>query len=144
MSILPLAKANEIIDAAFSEGKNLGLKPLSVAVLDAGGHLVAFQRSDGSSFLRYEIAAGKAYGCLALGVGGRWLNAQAQSRPHFLENLSAVSGGKIVAVPGGVLVKHDGKIIGAVGITGDTSDNDEAAAIAGIEAAGFEADPGEG
>jgi len=144
MSILPLAKANEIIDAAFSEGKNLGLKPLSVAVLDAGGHLVAFQRSDGSSFLRYEIAAGKAYGCLALGVGGRWLNAQAQSRPHFLENLSAVSGGKIVAIPGGVLVKRDGKIIGAVGITGDTSDNDEAAAIAGIEAAGFEADPGEG
>jgi len=144
MSILTLAKANEIIAAAFSKGEDLGIKPLSVAVLDPGGHLLAFQRADGSSFMRFEIAAGKAYGCLALGVGGRWLNAQAQTRPHFLENLSAVSGGKIVAVPGGVLVKQDGRIVGAVGITGDTSDNDEACAVAGIEAAGFEADPGQG
>lgn len=144
MSILTLAKANEIIEAALSNGRKSGLKPLSVAVLDAGGHPVAFQRADGSSFMRYEIAAGKAYGCLALGVGGRWLDAQSRSRPHFLENLSAVSGGRIVAVPGGVLVRHDGEIVGAVGITGDSSDNDEACAIAGIEAAGFEADPGEG
>lgn len=144
MSILTLAKANEIIEGAFSRGKDLGLKPLSAAVLDAGGHLIAFQRADDSSFMRYEIAAGKAYGCLALGVGGRWLNAQAQSRPHFVENLSAISAGKIVAVPGGVLVKQDGKIIGAAGVTGDTSDNDEACAVAGVEAAGFEADPGQG
>ncbi|QKV20103.1 GlcG/HbpS family heme-binding protein [Oricola thermophila] len=142
MSTLTLAKANEIIEATLAKGIELELKPLSVAVLDSGGHLVAFQRSDGSSFMRYEIAAGKAYGCLALGVGGRWLNAQAQSRPHFLENLSAVSGGRIVAVPGGVLVKQDGRIIGAVGVTGDTSDNDEACALHGIEAAGFEADAG--
>jgi uncharacterized protein GlcG (DUF336 family) len=142
MSILTLAKANEIIEAAFAKGLEMGLKPLSVAVLDPGGHLIAFQRSDTASFMRYEIAAGKAYGCLALGVGGRWLNAQAQTRLHFVENLSAVSGGKIVAVPGGVLVKDNGAIIGAVGITGDTSENDEACAIAGIEAAGLEADAG--
>jgi uncharacterized protein GlcG (DUF336 family) len=84
--------------------------------------------------MRYEIAAGKAYGCAGTRCRRRWLNAQAQSRPHFVENLSAVSGGRIVAVPGGVLVKHgDGKIIGAVGVTGDTSDNDETAAMHGIE-----------
>jgi uncharacterized protein GlcG (DUF336 family) len=142
MSILTLAKANEIIAAAFAKGGEMGLKPLSVAVLDPGGHTIAFQRSDGSSFMRYEIAAGKAYGCLAMGVGGRWLNAQAQSRPHFLENVSAVSGGRIVAVPGGVLVMHDGEIVGAVGVTGDSSENDEACAIAGIEAAEFKADAG--
>ncbi|MFZ2102357.1 MAG: heme-binding protein [Oricola sp.] len=142
MSILSLAKANEIIEATFSNGKKLGLKPLSVAVLDAGGHLIAFQRSDESSFMRYEIAAGKAWGCLAMGVGGRWLNAQAQNRPHFIENLSSVSGGRIVAVPGGVLVRDEGKIVGAVGVTGDTSDNDEACAIAGVETAGFTADAG--
>ena len=142
MTTLTLAKANEIITAAIAKGAEMGFKPLSVAVLDAGGHVVAFQRSDNSSFMRFEIAAGKAYGCVAMGVGGRWLNAQAQSRPHFVENLSAVSGGKIVAVPGGVLVKDNGTIIGAVGVTGDTSDNDETCAIAGIEAAGFEADAG--
>ncbi|WP_193174655.1 GlcG/HbpS family heme-binding protein [Oricola nitratireducens] len=142
MSNLSLAKANEIIAATLAKGQDLGLKPLSVAVLDAGGHLIAFQRSDNSSFLRYEIAAGKAYGCLALGVGSRWLNTQAETRPHFLENLSAISGGKIVAVPGGALVRDNGAIVGAVGVTGDTSDNDEACAIAGIEAAGFEADAG--
>jgi uncharacterized protein GlcG (DUF336 family) len=93
--------------------------------------------------MRFEIASGKAYGAIALGVGSRWLNAQAETRPHFLEGLSAVSGGKIVAIPGGVLVKNSaGAIIGAVGITGDTSDNDEIAAIAGIEAAGFTPDAG--
>lgn len=142
MTTLTLAKANEIIAATFAKGAEAGFKPLSAVVMDAGGHVVAFQRTDGSSFMRFEIAAGKAYGCLAMGVGGRWLNAQAQSRPHFIENLSAISGGRIVAVPGGVLVRAEGAIIGAVGVTGDTSDNDETAAIAGIEAAGFEADAG--
>ena len=114
-----------------------------MVVLDAGGHVKAFQRQDGASMLRFEIASGKAYGALAVGVGSRWLNAQAETRPHFLEGLSAVSGGKIVAVPGGVLIRNlEGTIIGAVGITGDTSDNDEIAAIAGIEAAGFKPDAG--
>ena len=143
MTDISLAKALKIINAALSKGKELGLKPLSVVVLDAGGHLKAFQRQDGASMMRFEIANGKAYGALAVGVGSRWLNAQAETRPHFLEGLSAVSGGKIVPVPGGVLVKdRKGAIIGAVGITGDTSDNDEIAAVAGIEVAGFEPDAG--
>lgn len=143
MTDLSLAKALKIITSAIAKGKDIGLKPLSVVVLDAGGHVKAFQRQDGASMMRFEIASGKAYGALAVGVGSRWLNAQAETRPHFLEGLSAVSGGKIVAVPGGVLIKdRKGAIIGAVGITGDTSDNDEIAAIAGIEAAGFTPDAG--
>lgn len=138
MSEITLAQANSIIEGAFAKAKELNLKPLSVVVLDAGGHLKAFQKQDGSSMLRFEIAQGKAYGALAVGVGSRWLNAQAETRPHFLEGLNAVSGGKIVPVPGGVLVKNaDNKTIGAVGITGDTSDNDEKAAVAGITAVGY-------
>lgn len=138
MAEITLAKANKIIAEAFKKGASAGMKPLTVVVLDAGGHLKACQRQDGASMMRFEIASGKAYGAVAVGVGSRWLNAQAETRPHFLEGLSNVSGGKIVAVPGGVLVKDKkGTILGAVGITGDTSDNDELAAIAGIEAAGF-------
>ena len=140
---ITLSKANKIISSAFKKGAELGLKPLSVVVLDAGGHVKAFQRQDGASNLRFEVAKGKAYGAVAVGVGSRWLNAQAQSRPHFLEGLSGVSGGKIVPVPGGVLVKNKkGEILGAVGITGDTSDNDEICAIEGIVESGFEADAG--
>ena len=143
MTDLTLAKSLKIITAALAKGRDLGLKPLAVVVLDAGGHVKAVQRQDGASMMRFEIASGKAYGALALGVGSRWLNAQAETRPHFLEGLSAVSGGKIVAIPGGVLIRdRKGAIIGAVGITGDTSDNDEIAAIAGIEAAGFTPDGG--
>lgn len=138
MAEISLSKANKIISEAFKKGAAEGMKPLTVVVLDAGGHLKACQRQDGASMMRFEIASGKAYGAVAVGVGSRWLNAQAETRPHFLEGLSNVSGGKIVAVPGGVLVKDKkGAIMGAVGITGDTSDNDEIAAIAGIEAAGF-------
>lgn len=143
MTDLSLAKALRIINSALAKAKELGLKPLGVVVLDAGGHVKAFQRQDGASMMRFEIASGKAYGAIAVGAGSRWLNAQAETRPHFLEGLSSVSGGKIVAVPGGVLIKdRKGQIIGAVGITGDTSDNDEACAIAGIQAAGFTADAG--
>jgi uncharacterized protein GlcG (DUF336 family) len=140
---ISLANALTIIDAAIQCGRKADMKPLSVVVLDAGGHVKAFQREDQASMLRFEIACGKAYGALAVGAGSRWLNAQAETRPHFLEGLSSVSGGKIVAVPGGVLVKNpEGRILGAVGITGDTSDNDETAAIAGIKAAGLIADGG--
>jgi len=119
------------------------LKPIVVSVFDAGGHLKAFQRQDGTSILRFEIASGKAFGALAVGTGSRWLHNQAKDRPHFLEGLSGVSGGRIVPVPGGVLIKDNtNEIIGAVGISGDTSDNDEAAAVAGIEGAGFTVDIG--
>lgn len=143
MPSLTLEKANSIIAAAFSKATELQLKPIAVSVFDAGGHLKAFQKQDGTSILRFEIASGKAFGALAVGAGSRWLNNQAKERPHFLEGLSNVSGGKIVPVPGGVLIKDaDNEIIGAVGISGDTSDNDELAAIAGIEAVGFAADAG--
>lgn len=143
MTDLSLAKSLKIIATALAKAKELGLKPLAVVVLDAGGHVKAFQRQDGASMMRFEIASGKAYGALAVGMGSRTLNAMAETRPHFLEGLSAVSGGRIIAVPGGVLIRdRKGAIIGAVGITGDTSDNDEMAAIAGIEAAGFTPDAG--
>jgi uncharacterized protein GlcG (DUF336 family) len=142
MTSITLAKANAIIEAAFAKAKEAGLKPLSVVVLDAGGHVIAFQKQDGSSMLRFEIASGKAFGALAVGMGSRKLEVLAKERPHFMEGLSGVTGGKVVPVPGGVLVRSGGQIVGAVGITGDTSDNDELAAIAGIVAAGFEADGG--
>lgn len=137
MAEITLAKANKIINGAFAKAKELSLKPIAVVVLDAGGHVKAFQRQDGASMLRFEIASGKAYGSLAVGAGSRWLQNQA-NRAHFLEGLSGVSGGKIVPVPGAALVKDKrGAVLGAVGISGDTSDNDEAAVVAGIEAAGF-------
>ncbi|MEM1289599.1 MAG: heme-binding protein [Pseudomonadota bacterium] len=135
---LSLSQANAIITAALAKGSSEGFQPLAVCVLDPGGHVIAFQKQDGSSMMRFEIAKGKAFGALAVGKGSRWLNAQAEGRPHFLEGLSNVSGGKIVPVPGGVLVKdQSGALLGAVGITGDTSDNDEIAAVAGIEASGM-------
>ncbi|BCH22017.1 hypothetical protein MesoLjLc_16410 [Mesorhizobium sp. L-8-10] len=142
MPRLTLASSNSIIATAFAKARELDLKPLGVAVLDAGGHLVAFQRQDGASFLRPEIASGKAFGALATGMGSRALGKTAVERPHFMVGLSGVADGRIVPVPGGVLIRADGEIIGAVGISGDTSDNDETCAVAGIEAAGFQADAG--
>ena len=138
MPQLTLAKANRMIREALSKAGELGLKPLAVSVLDAGGHPVAYQRQDGSSMLPFEIASGKAYGALAVGQGSRWLNETAIERPHFITGLSGVSGGRIVPVPGGVLIRtKKGETLGAVGISGDTSDNDETCAIAAIEAAGY-------
>lgn len=143
MTKITMQNATTMIDAAFAKAKELGLKPLGVSVLDEGGHLRAYLAQDGTSMLRPQISAGKAYGALAVGTGSRWLNAQAAERPHFLEGLNGVAGGKIVPVPGGVLIREaNGNIIGAVGISGDTSDNDEVCAIAGIEGAGFFADAG--
>lgn len=141
--MLNLAAARTIISAAQAKGTELGLKPLTVTVLDAGGHLVAMERQDGSSILRPDIAFGKAYGALAVGTGTRWLDANAKTRAHFVDALNGVAGGRIVPVAGGVVIKSDdGAVLGAVGITGDTSDNDEAAALAGIEAAGLKGDTG--
>lgn len=143
MTKISMEQAQTMIEAAFTKAAELGLKPLGVSVLDAGGHSRAYLAQDGTSMLRPQISAGKAYGALAVGAGSRWLNAQAAERPHFLEGLNGVAGGKIVPVPGGVLVRDpSGDIIGAVGISGDSSDNDEICAVAGIEAAGFTADAG--
>ena len=114
---------------------NRKLKPLSVVVLDSGGHVTAFAREDGSSNMRFQIAYGKAHGALALGMGSRSLMARAESQPYFISAATAAIGGSLIPVPGGVLVLDpDSTIIGAVGVSGDTSDNDEAAAVAGITA----------
>lgn len=143
MTALPLETASKIIEAAFAKGGEMKLKPLGVSVLDAGGHLVAFARQDGASFLRPQMSAGKAYGALSIGMGGRRVEAFAKERPHLIAGVSDVSGGRVLPVVGGVLIRdRAGEIVGAVGISGDTSDNDEAAAIAGIEAVGLTADAG--
>lgn len=142
MAKLTLAAAKTIIEAARAKGREMGLKPLSVAVLDAGGHPLAFEREDGASNLRFAVAHGKAYGAVSLGMGSRALFERAQAQPFFVQALNGLANGAVVPVPGGVLVRdpEGGEILGAVGITGDTSDNDEAAAIAGIEAAGLKAE----
>jgi len=135
---ITLAQANTIIAAALKKGHELKLKPLSVAVLDPGGHLVAFQREDGASNLRPQIAAGKASGALALGVSSRKIGEMAAERPTFIAAVSQIATGGLVPAAGGVLVTDKtGTLIGAVGVTGDTSDNDEACSLAGIEAAGL-------
>ncbi|NDW02927.1 GlcG/HbpS family heme-binding protein [Jiella pacifica] len=141
--MLTLEKARIIIAEAMKAGIAKGFKPLTVAVLDQGGALIALERSDGSSRMRPDIAIGKANGAVGLGMGSRALNKRAEEQAYFIQAMNALAKGVLVPVPGGVLVKgQDGEILGAVGVTGDTSDNDEAAAIAGIEAAGFAADGG--
>jgi len=143
MSDFGLDQARRIIAAALEKGAALGLKPLSVAVLDAGGNLKAFERQDGASVLRFQVAHGKAFGAIGMGIGSRALFERAQQQPYFVQALNGLAGGAVVPVPGGVLVKTAaGAIVGAVGVTGDTSDNDEICAIAGIEAAGLVADGG--
>jgi uncharacterized protein GlcG (DUF336 family) len=143
MTALSLETARKIISVALETGHAKGFKPLAVLVLDAGGHVKAFEREDGASNLRFEIARGKSYGALAVGMGSRGLFKRAQEQPFFVQALNGIADGKVVPVPGGVLVKDSsGEIIGAVGISGDTSDNDETCAIAGIEAAGLTPDAG--
>lgn len=138
MSYLKLSDAKSIVAFAFDKAKELRLtSPLSVAVLDAGGHLIAFERQDKSSMLRFEIAFGKAFGALAVGVGSREVAKMAAERPNLALGLSGVSGGRIVPLPGGVLIRSNSEVVGAVGVTGDTSDNDEICASAGVERSGF-------
>lgn len=140
---LDLVSASRIVEMALARGRSCGFKPLTVAVLDAGGHLVAFAREDGSGILRPQIAMGKAWGVLGMGLGGRSLAERAQAHAGFYAALASVSEGRMVPVPGGVLVRNaQDEIVGAVGISGDLPDNDENCALAGIEAAGWRADPG--
>lgn len=140
---LTLSQANAIIEGALAEAARLQLKPLTVAVLDAGGHLVALQRQDGASNLRPQIAIAKAAGALALGVSSRQIATMAQERPQFvaaLASLGAAAATGVVPAAGGVLIRGaGGRIVGAVGVTGDTSDNDELCALAGVSAAGLTA-----
>ncbi len=141
--MLTLAHASTILDMALHKARERNFAPLSVAVLDAGGHLIAFKREDKSGILRFDIAFGKAWGALGMGFGSRTLFERSERTPVFFTQLAAASGGRIVTNPGGVLIRDaSGDIIGAVGISGDTADNDELCAIAGIEAAGLKADPG--
>jgi uncharacterized protein GlcG (DUF336 family) len=141
--MISLAQASTIVDAALRKGRELNCAPLTVAVLDSGGHLVAFKREDKSGLLRFDIAFGKAWGALGMGFGSRTLAARAGKTPMFFTALAAVSAGRMVPVPGGVLIRNAaGDLLGAVGISGDTSERDEMCALAGIEAAGLRADPG--
>lgn len=136
MSVITLRKARTIIRKALEKGREMELNPLSVVVLDAGGHVQAFEREDGAAPGRFQIAHGKAYGAVMFGAPSSKIGEIAIERPHFGAALNGVYGGQVVPVPGGVLVKDKkGAIIGAVGVTGDTSENDAAAALAGIEAA---------
>ncbi|MDB5699227.1 MAG: GlcG protein [Alphaproteobacteria bacterium] len=140
MTRISLDQANHVISAAFAKGKELGLKPLSVAVLDAGAHLIAFQRQDGSSNLRLQIATGKAAGALGMGMSSRKIGDVAAERPSFVASLGSIAPNGLVPAAGGVIVVGTGgAAIGAVGVTGDTSDNDELCALAGIAAAGLSA-----
>ena len=144
MSTVTLAQASTIVDTALKKGRETKSAPLTVAVLDPGGHLVAFKREDKSGILRFDIAYGKAWGALGMGFGSRALFGRAAQNPGFFTALAAASGGRMVPNPGGVLIRNaDGEVIGAVGISGDTSDRDELCAVAGIEAAGLKADPGQ-
>ena len=133
-----LAQASTIVDVALNKGRETNCAPLSVAVLDAGGHLVAFKREDKSGILRFDIAFGKAWGALGMGFGSRELAERATKAPLFIDALTTISKGRLVANPAGVLIKDAaGNVLGAVGISGDTSDKDEVCAVAGIEAAGL-------
>lgn len=134
-----LQTARTMIAAAQQFGHEQGFKPLTVVVLDAGGNLVAAEREDGSSIKRFEIAHGKAFGAVALGMGSRALMARAEQQAYFVAAAGAAIGGALIPVPGGVLIRDGEVTVGALGISGDTSDNDEAAAVAGVEAAGLHA-----
>ncbi|MEP1537496.1 MAG: heme-binding protein [Paracoccaceae bacterium] len=134
-------KARTIVRKTIEKGRELELKPLSVIVLDAGGNVVNFERSDGSSPGRFAIAHGKAYGAVMLGMAGTAQMARAEQQAYFMNAVNGAFGGQVVPVPGGILLYDKrGRIIGAVGVTGDTSDNDVIAGQAGVEAAGLVAE----
>ena len=137
---ITLSQSRTLIDAALSKGRALDLKPLSVVVLDPRAAMVAMMSEDGVSQMRARIAYGKANAAIGLGMGTRALMNRAEQQAYFIQAVNGVADGDMVPVPGGVLIQNaDGVLLGAVGISGDTSDNDEAAAVAGIEATGLTA-----
>ncbi|MEM1273702.1 MAG: heme-binding protein [Pseudomonadota bacterium] len=140
--MISLEAARQVIAVTRAKGREMGLKPLSVVVLDGGGHVLAFEREDAASPGRFEIARGKAYGAVMLGMPGSAQMARAEDQAYFMAAVNGAFGGRVIPVPGGVLIKGaTGAVLGAVGVSGDSSDNDSAAAVAGVEAAGFEAVP---
>lgn len=140
---IDLDTATRIVDAALAKGREMEFLPLTVVVLDDGGTIKAMKREDGASLIRPDIAIGKAWGCLGFGTGNRVITGRSETTPGFVNALIEMSGGRVVPSPGGVLIKdRSGRIVGAVGITGDTGDNDEICAVAGVEAAGLTPDTG--
>ncbi len=138
---LTLEQAKNIIETTRAKGREMELKPLSVVVLDAGGHVLAFEREDNAAPGRFGIAQGKAYGAVMLGMAGTAQMARAESQAYFMAAVNGVYGGQVVPVPGGILLRDaGGAVVGAVGVTGDTSDNDAIAGQAGAEAAGLVAE----
>ncbi|SJM91751.1 conserved hypothetical protein [Crenothrix polyspora] len=138
MTVLTLKHANQIIQTALGKARQLNLAPLTIVVLDVAGHLKAMQREDGASMIRQKIATAKAWGAVNMGVSSRSLAGVALQRPDFMNALVDVAEGRIMPVPGGVLIRDkENNLVGAVGISGDVSDQDEQCAIVGIEAAGF-------
>ena len=138
MAEISLNKARTIIRKTIAKGREMELRPLAVVVLDAGGHVKAFEREDGASAGRFAIAHGKAYGSVMLGMAGTAQMARADQQAYFMTAMNGLFGGQVVPVPGGVLVRDKrGATIGAVGVTGDSSENDAEAALAGIEAVGL-------
>jgi len=141
MPEISIGKARTMIRKAIQKGREMELKPLSVVVLDAGGHVKAFEREDGAAPGRFAIAHGKAYGAVMLGMAGTAQMKRAEDQDYFMNAVNGVYGGQVIPVPGGVLVRDKrGVIIGAVGVTGDTSDNDAVCAVEGIEAANLTAE----
>lgn len=144
MPRLTLREANLIIEKSIEKARELDALPVAVVVLDDGGHVKAVQREDKASMFRVDISIGKAWGAVAMDEGSRGLAKKAKGNPNFMSSLTAASGGRLLPNPGGVLIRNqDGDILGAVGISGDKGPRDEVCAIAGIEAAGLVADPGE-
>jgi uncharacterized protein GlcG (DUF336 family) len=145
MTPLSLAVADRIADATLAEGRARNAQPLTVAVLDTGGHVVVMKREDGSGILRCEIATGKAWGALGMGLPSRTLNERAAGNPNFFTALAAASGGRMIPNPGGVLLRDEtGRVAGAVGVSGDTGDMDEECAVAAIRNSPFTPDFGRG
>jgi uncharacterized protein GlcG (DUF336 family) len=143
MADLTLDTARKILDGALAKVIELKLKPMVITVLDARGCMKASIAQDGTSLMRGEVAHGKAYGALAMGLGSRALFKRAEEQPFFIDAVNTMARGALIPVPGGVLI-HDasGALLGAIGISGDTSDNDEICCVAGVEAAGLKASTG--
>jgi len=141
--MITVEEACTIANAVLTWGRDNETGRLTAAVLDPGGHLVVLERDDGSEFLRVDVAIGKAWGTLGMGVPSRILAERSEVIPHFIQALTVVGQGRVVPVAGGVLIRRDGSIVGALGVSGDTSEVDEQAAVAAIESAGLQADFGQ-
>jgi uncharacterized protein GlcG (DUF336 family) len=143
MTALPLAQASEIVDAALEKGRELDLRPLAITLLDAGGNPLVFKREDNAGILRPGISHAKAWGAVGLGAGGGRTSRHAKDNPTFFAALAAISDGRVASSRGGVLIRtSDGELIGAIGVSGDRPENDEAVAVYAVEKAGLVADAG--